>query len=283
MYLVNCNCFDPVRIADSGQAFRFKVLDNDHVELVACGRYLQIARLSEEEFAFSCDEADYNAIWRAYFDMDRDYALIEASVDPDDAYLAAAVKYGHGIRILRQEPWEAIISYIISQRRSIPSITTCVERLSRMRGHKIALPELDAPFVTPASDEYYSFPSVDEMRGISAEDLSSIGAGYRGPYILSALKDFNCGKISAELLDSKNDDELYEILTSMYGVGKKVANCVMLFAFARTGRFPVDVWIERIVKNYYGGFFDTSIYPETAGIMQQYMFYYERKDTTHRR
>ena len=89
------------------------------------------------------------------------------------------------------------------------------------------------------------------------------------------------GEITTELLRASDDDRLYEILTSMFGVGKKVANCIMLFALARTSRFPIDVWIDRILKKYYGGAFDTSRYPDTAGIMQQYMFYYERNDSLH--
>lgn len=281
MYIFTNSFFDPVKIAGSGQAFRFKVIDNEHIELVAHGRYLQIAVLGDDRFALSCTEEDFKDIWEDYFDLNRDYGKVEASVDPDDRYLSAAVRYGHGIRILRQDIWETVISYIISQRRSIPSITTCVERLSSLRGHKLSVPALEPPFVHASSDEYYSFPAVEDMAGITPEELASIGAGYRGAYILSAVDDFRSGKLTPELLRASDDDRLYEILTSMFGVGKKVANCIMLFALARTSRFPIDVWIDRILNKYYGGAFDTSRYPDTAGIMQQYMFYYERNDSLH--
>ena len=103
-----------------------------------------------------------------------------------------------------------------------------------------------------------------------------MGVGYRDRYIVEAVHDINSGKIDLPSLSKKSDNELYEVLTSMFGVGTKVANCTMLFGFGRTGRFPVDVWIKRILDKYYGGTFDTSPYPDTAGIMQQFMFYYER-------
>ena len=101
--------------------------------------------------------------------------------------------------------------------------------------------------------------------------------GYRAPYIARAAEEFCSGKLDPDALSALSDDALYKALTAMYGVGTKVANCVMLFAFARTGRFPVDVWIQRIEDRYYNGHFDCTPYPDTAGIMQQFMFYYERR------
>ena len=274
--------FSPARNALSGQVFRFKVIDPSHTELVAFGRYLQIVELGNDDFAFSCSEDDWNGIWYRYFDMERDYGAVVSSIDPSDEYLAAAAAFGHGIRILRQDIWETVISYIISQRRSIPSITTSVERISRLWGQRIAVPELGEPFVKPLCDEYYSFPSVSELSSATLADISSTGVGYRAEYIMSALDDFRSGKLTYEMLESKSDSDLYDILISMHGVGKKVANCIMLYAFARCGRFPIDVWMERIVNKYYGGRFCEEKYPGTCGIMQQFMFYYERNETEHK-
>jgi len=269
--------FSPASNALSGQVFRFKVIDETHTELVAYGRYLQIADLGDGEFAFSCNDEDWRDIWHRYFDMDRDYGAVISSIDPSDAYLTEAAKFGCGIRILHQDIWETVISYIISQRRSIPSITTSVERISRQWGQRICLPELGEDFVSPLCSEYYSFPSVDELSSASLADITSTGVGYRAEYIMSAIDDFRSGKLTCGMLESKSDDELYNILMNMHGVGKKVANCIMLYAFARCGRFPIDVWMERIVNKYYGGHFDVDRYPGTCGIMQQFMFYFERK------
>ena len=268
--------FDPHKIARSGQAFRFKELDDTHVEVVARDRYLQIACLGNDRFAFSCSPAEFDEVWRDYFDLERDYVAIYNSIREDDEYLKDAASFGYGIRILKQEPFETLISYIISQRRSIPAITTSVERISKAYGRKIKSPSLKPPFVKPLSTEYYAFPTCDELAHADLAAISDMGVGYRDRYIVEAVHDIKCGKIDLEYLWTLSDDDLFKVLTSMFGVGVKVANCIMLFGFGRTGRFPIDVWIKRILDKYYGGAFDTSPYPDTAGIMQQFMFYYER-------
>ena len=269
--------FDMHKIADSGQAFRIHDIDETHTELVAFGKYLQVADLGSNEFAFSCSEKEFVQIWEEYFDLGRDYVKAASSIDPEDEYLKDAATFSNGIRILKQDIFETTISYIISQRRSIPSITTSVERISALCGKKISLPALKAPFIKPLKKEYYAFPSPAELASLSLEQIEGTGVGYRAPYIAQAAARFNDGLLDPDSLALLDDEALYRALTAMYGVGTKVANCIMLFAFARTSRFPVDVWIQRIVDRYYGGSFDCSKYPETAGIMQQFMFYYERR------
>ena len=276
MHTITLSFFDPYKIALSGQAFRIHPIDDTHVETVALGRYLQIASLGDNRFAFSCTEEEFTTIWKHYFDLTTDYDSIYNSIDANDSYLKESANYGHGIRILNQEVFETTISYIISQRRSIPSITTCVDRLCELCGDEVVIPELGEPFVKPLKSHYYAFPSPEALSKVTAEQINDIGAGYRTPYILNATNDFVSGKLIPESLSDMDSDTLFAVLMNMYGVGVKVANCVMLFAFHRTERFPIDVWIQRIVDKYYGGSFDTSKYPDTAGIMQQFMFYYER-------
>ena len=277
MVTVKIPFLDLLKVADSGQAFRIKVIDDTHIELVAYGRYLQIADLGDDMFAFSCDETEFESVWKPYLDLDRDYINVVNSINKKDKYLIEASKFGRGIRILKQDVFETTISYIISQRRSIPSITTSVERISKLCGRKIKAPKLDKPFVKPLASEYYAFPAPEELNALPFAELENTGVGYRAPYIARAAEEFCSGKIDACALAQLSDEDLYKALTSMYGVGTKVANCIMLFAFARTGRFPVDVWIKRIEDKYYNGCFDCTPYPDTAGIMQQFMFYYERR------
>lgn len=277
MVTVKIPFLDLLKVADSGQAFRIRVIDDAHIELVAYGRYLQIAKTAKDTFAFSCDEKEFEDIWKPYLDLGRDYGKIVRSIDKNDEYLMAAAKFGEGIRILKQDIFETTISYIISQRRSIPSITTSVERISKLCGKKIKAPKLESPFVAPLEKEYYAFPTPEELNNLPYKDLENTGVGYRAPYIARAAEEFCSGKLDPDALSALSDDALYKALTAMYGVGTKVANCVMLFAFARTGRFPVDVWIQRIEDRYYNGHFDCTPYPDTAGIMQQFMFYYERR------
>ena len=268
---------DLKKVADSGQAFRIKVIDDTHIELVAYGKYLQIAKTAKDTFAFSCTNNEFEEIWKPYLDLGRDYKKIVRSIDKNDQYLLSAAKFGEGIRILKQDVFETTISYIISQRRSIPSITTSVERISKLCGRKIKAPKLTAPFVKPLENEYYAFPTPEELSSLPFKELENTGVGYRAPYIAKAAEGFSSGLLEPDSLAALSDDALYKALTSMYGVGTKVANCIMLFAFTRTGRFPVDVWIQRIEDKYYNGHFDCTPYPETAGIMQQFMFYYERR------
>ncbi|MCR5061143.1 MAG: DNA-3-methyladenine glycosylase 2 family protein [Saccharofermentans sp.] len=268
--------FDPYKIAKSGQVFRFHPIDDHHSEVVAMGRYLQIACLGNDEYAFSCGSSDFEKVWREYFDLDRDYIEIYNSVDSEDRYLTDSASFSYGIRILKQDIWETVISYIISQRRSIPSITTSVDRISERFGTKISIPELSSPFVRPLKDVYYAFPDVEQLSKASLQDITDTGVGYRAEYIMSAIDDFRSGKITPELLMSRNDEDLYNTLLSMHGIGKKVANCIMLYSLGRCGMFPIDVWMQRIVDAYYNGRFPAENYPETAGIMQQFMFYYER-------
>lgn len=266
-------CFDPAKIAMSGQAFRFNVIDDFHTELVAYGRYLQIAKLDEDRFAFSCTGSDFEKIWRSYFHLDYDYASLLASIPSEDRYLKAASYFSYGIRILRQEHFETLISFIISQRRSIPSIMTSVERLCSFTGREALMPDLSGDiFVKPVKGKYYAFPTSREMSSMSLTDIASLGVGYRADYIESAVRN----NPDLDSWDNLSDEDLYSELLSLRGVGKKVADCVMLFSYARHGRFPVDVWMQRIQDKYYGGSFDTTDYPDTAGIIQQFMFFYER-------
>lgn len=282
MLIKEIKFFSPSKIAESGQAFRINIIDDTRTELTALGHYLQIADMGNNRYAFSCSEKEFNDIWFDYFDLGRNYEEIISKVSDDD-YLLSSIEYGYGIRILKQESFETLLSYIISQRRSIPSIKTSVEKMCRTFGHKISLDSIanelqkpDTPFIRPLKDEYYSFPSPEDLSKAVLEDFSNLGTGYRAAYLSSAVHDVLSGKIDLESLSSVSDEELFSVLTSMYGVGKKVADCTMLFGFGRTGRFPIDVWMQRILDKYYNGKFDTSPYPDTAGIMQQFMFFYER-------
>lgn len=282
MLIKEIKFFSPSKIAESGQAFRINIIDDTRTELTALGHYLQIADMGNNRYAFSCSEKEFNDIWFDYFDLGRDYEEIISKVSDDD-YLLSSIEYGYGIRILKQESFETLLSYIISQRRSIPSIKTSVEKMCRTFGRRISLENIeqelqnyDTPFVSPLKDEYYAFPSPEALTEATTEDFAKLGTGYRAQYLACAVHDILSGKIDLDALSKTTDDDLFTILTSMFGVGKKVADCTMLFGFGRTGRFPIDVWMQRILDKYYSGNFDTSPYPDTAGIMQQFMFFYER-------
>lgn len=249
-------CFRPHRIEQGVYGFvtgrhRVEVVD----ETLLSGQKNKKGWDGVTELSCSCSRKEWESIWHPYFDLDTDYRQIRGSIPEDDQYLRNAALYGKGIRILRQDKFETLISFIISQRKSIPAIRTSVERLVKLYGHK------------------GFFPDPADMMGASEEELSTCGLGYRIPYIRRASERVALCEVDLEALDELPDEELFEELKSFAGVGDKVANCVALFAYHRTGRAPVDTWIARIINEEYGGVNPFPRYGNAAGIMQQYMFF----------
>ena len=216
------------------------------------------------EFLFSCPEEEFDSIWQDYFDLETDYSCYISSVDQGDSYLKKAAEYGKGIRILKQDPWEMIITFIISQRKNIPAIKACVEKLCLRWGKEI-------------KEGFHAFPTPEELSEASLADLSDCSLGYRAEYVYLAAKAVREGNLDIYRLESLSDEDLYSELLKLKGVGAKVANCVSLFGFHRIAAFPIDVWIDRVQRQFYNGKFPVERYEGFAGIMQQYIFYYARK------
>jgi len=243
------------QIADSGQCFRMDKVADGKWRLRAFNRELKISQ-QQEEVRFDCSAEEFDEIWFDYFDMSRDYGAIKSSViELGDEYLSAAVKFGYGLRILRQDLWETIVSFIISQRNNIPKIKNTISKLCHDSVH---------------------FPSVAELAEFSDDKLKSCGLGYRAKYVKDLAQNVRNGSFDLDKLKKLNYTQAIDYLKTQSGVGDKVANCVALFGLHKTEAFPVDVWIKRIIDTYYNGHFDASKFKDYAGIVQQYMFYYER-------
>jgi N-glycosylase/DNA lyase len=209
--------------------------------------------------------SDISAIWAKYFDASLDYSKIRNMPDKKDKFLTEAAKSGEGIRIIYQEPFETLITFIISQRKSIPAIKTSVERICETVGRKI-----------PGTD-VYDFPTPDELIKLTADELSACGLGYRTPYIHECAENFARGVLDPEYLNTLDDESLINTLMSLKGVGVKVANCTALFGYHRLDLFPIDVWIQRALETHYNGNFPLAKYHPYNGIMQQYIFAYRGK------
>lgn len=257
--------FDIRKIADSGQCFRLNPNGDGGYTLVALHRVLNI-RETPSGCALACSQAEYDAVWQGYFDMERDYAAIRNAVDPGDAFLRRACDHGRGIRILRQDPFETLVSFIISQRKNIPAIKRCVETLCARYGEP-----LDS-----AGKRQFAFPSAERLAAQDEAGFLACSLGYRAKYVLAAARLAASGTLDLGEIGRLDDAALLERLLTVPGVGEKVANCVMLFGFHRLGRFPRDVWINRVEEREYGGAFPLERYPDTAGVLQQYVFYYAR-------
>ena len=266
MIMINNPDFDLQKIADSGPCFRRRRGVYGGYTLLAHDRVLRI-RQTQEGCFLDCDPAEYDSLWRDYFDMDTDYAAIRAEADPEDAFLQRACAYGRGIRMLRQDPWEMLVSFIISQRKNIPAIQYCIEALCSRYGDLLEDSE---------EGRFASFPSARRLAELDEESFLACSLGYRAKYLLAAARMVASGTLNLEAIAVLPDEALFSALLAVPGVGEKVANCVMLFGYHRLSRFPRDVWINRVEEREYGGAFPLERYPDLAGALQQYVFYYAR-------
>lgn len=280
------SCFDLAQIADSGQCFRMARLperelsEHDRCYRIISDGKLLFIRQNGSSITFDCNSEEELTFWLHYFDCEQDYEAVINRIDPDDAYLTAAAKAGRGIRILRQNPWEMVIAFVISQQKTIPAIRALVEALSCQYG-------------TSLGDGLFAFPAPRQLAKASLEDLLALKLGYRAKYIQRLVFNACEGRLDFKALSAMDYEQSMEYLTGFYGIGKKVANCICLFGLHHIEAFPVDTWIQKILMAHY---FDAKKYrhlPESrlyeqiiedsfgqydgcAGILQQYIFYYER-------
>lgn len=255
---------DIVKTFECGQCFRWNADDKG----VYYGVYKGwAAKLWEEDGKVYIISDAPESLWREYFDLDRDYAQISRSFKGGE-YLDKCVDYGMGIRILRQEPWEALCSFIISQCNNISRIKGIVERLCKEYGEKIEF----------EGREFYSFPSAEKIAVLEEADLAMLRSGYRAPYIINAARQIVSGSLKLEELIGCNSDTAKKALKELNGVGDKVANCVVLFGLYHMEAFPIDVWIKRALKEHFPKNFDPAALGPYAGLAQQYIFYHIREN-----
>lgn len=264
MILIRNDDFDLQKIAQSGQCFRLNA-GKEGYTLLAHGHVLRL-RNTPDGCEADCSQAEYEAFWNGYFDLERDYSEIRRAADPKDSFLQRALSYGWGIRILWQDPWEMLVSFIISQRKNIPAIKACVETLCTRYGEPIE----------SQGQRFHAFPSAERLAALEERCFLECSLGYRAKYVRAAAQMVASGTLNLGEIGLLPDDALMNALLGVPGVGEKVANCVMLFGYQRLSRFPRDVWINRIVEQEYGGEFPAMRYPDTAGVLQQYLFYYAR-------
>ncbi|WP_027206436.1 DNA-3-methyladenine glycosylase family protein [Butyrivibrio fibrisolvens] len=274
--------FDLAQIADSGQCFRWIRIFEDkeagatsdiesekiRYRIIAFGKILKIEQdMTTGLVTMDCSDTDFDNIWKGYFDLDTDYGKIIDRIPEGDSYLKRAASACDGIRIIRQNPWETLITFIISQRKNIPAIKASVEKICKAAGSVIG--EADG-------EKLYAFPTPEQLSSLSMDDLNACSLGYRAQYIYKAARAAVDGVVDLGKWKSLGDEDLFDKLCSLYGVGKKVANCTMLFGFYRLDSFPIDVWMNKIQAKYYPEGFPIEAYRPYGGVMQQYMFAYER-------
>lgn len=256
--IVSAKDFDLDDTLDCGQAFRWKKIPSDY-SVTYTGRFLNtpltVSQTKKGDFIFhDTDEKTFNSVWYDYFDFGTDYSELKKQFSEDET-LAKACKFAGGIRLLRQNDWECLISFIISQNNNIPRIKGIIDRLC----------------------EHYGglFPTAENLSAESSESLSYLRSGFRAKYICDASAKVADGIINLSEISAMPIENARTELKKICGVGNKVAECVLLFGMHRTEAFPIDVWIKRVLEKYYPNGFPECV-GENAGIAQQYLFHYMR-------
>jgi N-glycosylase/DNA lyase len=259
--------FDLTKTFECGQCFRWDADESGVYFGVAFGRATGLRRGGESIY-ISCSEEDFMNIWRGYFDLDRNYAEIRRHLCVDEL-MHQATDFGKGIRLLRQEKWEALCSFIISQNNNIPRIKKIIAALCREFGESFDFEGV----------QYFTFPSAEKLACLSESDFAPLRTGYRAAYIIAAAKAVASRELNLEQLSLCTPKAARIKLKKQHGVGDKVADCVMLFGLHMLDAFPRDVWMNRAVNEFYGQGFNPEIFSPYAGIAQQYIFHYTRNKT----
>lgn len=267
-------------IFECGQCFRWKKEDDESYTGVFKNSVINVKKENDIVTFRGVCEKNIKEVVNQYFDLNTDYEEIKNTLSKVDNYLAESIKYGNGIRILNQDLWEVIISFIISANNNIPRIQKIIERLSKQYGNKIIYKE----------KEYYTFPEKEQLVKASIEDLRNLGLGFRDKYVYETTRKIINGEINLEELGSMQDtNKIRDILLTLPGIGPKVADCIMLFGMHKFNVFPIDVWVRRVMNELYLKNEDeTKInkkqietlakekYKNLAGMAQQYLFYWKR-------
>lgn len=277
---------------ECGQCFRFHKISDTNYITVAFERVIELEEDGDNIIIYNSNEDDVKNIWIKYFDLERDYSAIKEELAKDDL-LKKSVEFGPGIRILNQDPFEILISFIVSARNSIPSIMKTINKISAKWGRKIEY----------KGEIYYAFPTVEQIKDASLEEIQETGASFRSKYIIDTIgnvyKSMEAAKNGSEeekeeykkydldYIKSLSDDDCHKALQEFKGVGAKVADCIMLFSMEKYSAFPVDVWVKRAMIYFYGAedaslnkirIFARNKFGKLSGFAQQYLFYYAREN-----
>ena len=255
------DCFDLQTTLLCGQCFRFFPYE-EGFRGVGLDHPLTITQPDDHTLVFKdTTPQQFDRLWCGYFDLDSDYASLRKRMS---AYpvLAAAAKFTPGLRVLRQQSWEALATFILSQNNNIKRITGIVQRLCQTFG-------------TPLGNDLYTFPSPQRLAALSLEDLAPLRAGFRAKYLLDAAQKVANGSLDLQAIAQLSTEEAVQQLCTIHGVGPKVARCALLYGFGHCDALPVDVWIGRILACHFPNGFPREL-DDCAGLVQQFMFEYVR-------
>lgn len=252
------------QICDSGQCFRMERIGPNEFRVLAGDKYLEICQQGKR-CIFSCSEEEFSAFWQRYFDLEEDYGKYIRQINPRDKYLTQAAAFGDGIRILRQDLWEMIVSFLISQQNHIARIRRCIGNICEKYGK---------PQVNSRGERYWAFPTPESLADLEEDALKACNLGYRSKYVVRAARAVVSGETDLEKIQGLPYEQAREELLKLFGVGEKVADCICLFALHQLDAFPVDTHIRQALEVHYKRGFPNRRYRGSRGVMQQYIFYY---------
>lgn len=274
--------FNIKQILECGQCFRWEKINDEDYIIIAYGRVIEVIQNGDKVTILNSNEEDFKNIWLSYFDLERDYGKIKEELSKDEI-LKKSVDYGYGIRLLNQEPFELLISFIISARNSIPSIKKTIKKISERWGKEIDY----------KGEKFYTFPTPEMLKDATEDEIRETGASFRSKYIVDTVARVNEdldneeGLYNLNRISSLTDDECHSALQEFKGVGAKVSDCIMLFSMSKYSAFPVDVWVKRAMMHFYNAeegslnkirIFARDQFKDLSGFAQQYLFYYAREN-----
>lgn len=271
---VDLQQFNIGEILECGQCFRFEKIEEGFYSIVAFGKTLFVKQEGKlVNFWYEdqkLDLSEFDKLWTNYFDLKRDYGNVQAKIAKNDPIMQRAVDFASGIRLLNQDPWEMLLSFIISQNNRIPQIKQIVKNICQAYGTNDA------------------FPTPEQLRNVTAQDFRALKAGFRDKYLVDAVAHVLEGKLPIQRDETINTTtcDLRQQLLSVKGIGEKVANCILLMGYGRYDSFPVDVWVQRVMERLYFQGNKTSIakihafatekWGNHAAFANQYLFHYIR-------
>ena len=273
VFFKNVSDFNLKQTFDCGQCFRWEKMQDGSYTGVCMGRVINIKNHEDGFFIDNCSPDDFENIWIDYFDLARNYNLIKEGISKDDA-IKKAINFGYGIKILKQDLWEMIISFIISQRNSIPKIKKVISLLCERYGDELLY----------KGEKYYTFPCPERLYNLKTDDLSFLRCGYRDKYIIDAAAKVYEGRVDLLSIRNAAYPDALSSLKQINGIGDKVALCILLFGLQKYAAFPVDTWILKAMSNHYSiekeqiDSFARDYFGGFSGFAQQYLFYYEREN-----
>ena len=287
MHQIKVNHFSLDQIMRSGQCFRMKQIDSNKYEIIAGSRYL-IADQQSNLLTLHCNKEELD-FWYDYFDLNTDYGVYIDRLNPNDSYLMKAVAASDGVRILKQDLWEMIVTFLVSQQNHIKRIRRCIELLCNKYGEPFTLdgtfcPEpanvkpdnkLNCGRHIPEVKGYHSFPRPEAFAGLNEDALMDCNLGYRSKYVVRSARQILEGEVNLEEIEKLPYKKAKEELLKLFGVGEKVADCICLFARHDLDAFPVDTHIRQALDQHYKRGFPNRRYKGFRGVVQQYIFYYE--------